>query len=74
MPAVASLVAAVAAWHQSGISSGSTINNQLKASAAMATETVMIIAMMMTIKTKAMAAAVAAWRQTSAAAAQSTIN
>ncbi len=62
-PTAASLAAAAAAWRQHGISGGSTINNQLKASAATATETATMIATTMTIKTKAMAAVAAAWRQ-----------
>ncbi len=45
-PAAASLVAAAAAWRQLGISGCSTINNQLKAMAAMATEMATMIAMM----------------------------
>ena len=63
MPAVASLAAAVAAWHQRGFSSGSTINNQHKASVAMATENVTMIATMTTIKMKGIVAAAAAWWQ-----------
>jgi hypothetical protein len=63
MPVVASLAVAVAAWRQSGVSSSSIINNQLKAFAATATETVTMIATMTTINTKAMAAAAAAQRQ-----------
>ncbi len=46
-----------------GVSGGSTINNQLKASAATATETATMIATTTTIKTKATAAAASAWRQ-----------
>jgi hypothetical protein len=38
------LAAAAAAWHQRGVGGGGTINNQLKALAAMASETVMITA------------------------------
>jgi hypothetical protein len=49
-PAAASLAAAAAAWHQRGISDGSTINNQLKALAATAMEMAMIIAMTTMIK------------------------
>jgi hypothetical protein len=62
MSALASLAVAVAAWRQRGGSGGSTINNQLKALAATATETATMIAAMPTIKMKATAAA-AAWRQ-----------
>jgi hypothetical protein len=46
-----------------GISGGSTINNQLKASAATVTETATVIATMTTIKTKATPAAASAWQQ-----------
>ncbi len=63
MPAAASLAVAVAAWHQRGISSGSTINNQLKASVATATEAATMIAMTTTIKTKPTGMAAAAWQQ-----------
>ena len=49
-----------AALLQHGVSGGSTINNQLKALAATATETVTMIATTMMIKTKA---TVAAWQQ-----------
>jgi hypothetical protein len=62
-PAVASMAEASAAWHQHGVSGGGTINNQLKALAAMASETATMTATTMTIKTKATAAAAAAWRQ-----------
>jgi hypothetical protein len=63
-PAAASLVAVAAAWRQHSVSGGSTINNQLKALAATATETAMMILMATMIETKAMAMAVlAAWRQ-----------
>jgi hypothetical protein len=63
MPAAASLAVAAAAWRQRGVGSGSTINNQLKASAATATETVTMIATMTTIITKATERAAAAWQQ-----------
>jgi hypothetical protein len=55
-------VAGAAALLQFGVSNGSTINNQLKALAAMATETATMIATMTMIKAKA---TLAAWRQCS---------
>ncbi len=57
------ITVAAAALLQRNVSGGSTINNQLKASAATATDTVMMIATTATIKTKEMVAAAAAWRQ-----------
>jgi hypothetical protein len=48
--AVSSLVAAVAAWPQRGIGGGRTINNQLKALAAMASETATMTVTTKTIK------------------------
>ncbi len=48
MFAAANLAAAAAAWRQHGVSGGSTINNQLKAWAAMAMETATMIATTMT--------------------------
>ncbi len=56
------MAAAVAAWHQRGIGSGGTINNQLKALAATASEMATMTAITKTIKTK-VAAAAAAWQQ-----------
>jgi hypothetical protein len=61
MPAVASLATEVAAaWRQRGVSGGSTINNQLKASVATATETATMIATTTMIKMKVTAALAAA--------------
>jgi hypothetical protein len=62
-PAASSLAAAAAAWGQRGVGGGGTINNQLKASAATASETAMMTAITTMIKTKATAVAAAAWRQ-----------
>ncbi len=59
------IAAVAAALLQRGVSGGSTINNQLKALAAMATETATMLATTTTIKTKAMAVAAAAWQQRS---------
>jgi hypothetical protein len=53
----------VAALLQCGISGGSTINNQLKASTATEMETATMLAMTTRIKTKVTVAAVAAWQQ-----------
>ncbi len=57
------IAAVAAALLQRVVREGSTINNQLKASVATATETATMIATTMTIKTKATAAAEAAWGQ-----------
>jgi hypothetical protein len=57
-----SLAAAGAAWRQRGIGGGGTINNQLKLLAPTASETATMTATTKMIKTKATAAAVAAWR------------
>ncbi len=57
------MAAAAAVWRQHGIGSGSTIYNQLKALAAMASKTVMMTATTRMIKMKATATGVAAWRQ-----------
>jgi hypothetical protein len=54
---------AAASFCQRGCSGGSTIINQLKASAALALEMATMTARTMTIKTKATAAAAAAWQQ-----------
>jgi hypothetical protein len=61
MPAATSLAVAAAAWRQRSVSGGSTINNQLKAVAATATETARMKATMTTmINTKATVAVAAA--------------
>ncbi len=62
-PAASSLAGAAAAWRQSSIGGDGIINNQLKALAAMASEMATMRAKMTTMKTKAMVAAAAAWRQ-----------
>jgi hypothetical protein len=66
--AVASLAVAAAAWHQRGISGGSTIINQLKVLVDTAMETATMIATTTTIKKKVAVgarAAAAAWQQRS---------
>ncbi len=57
------MAAAAAAWRQRGVSGSSTINNQLKASAAMGMDMAMMIATATTIEAKVTAAVAAAWRQ-----------
>jgi hypothetical protein len=59
----ARVAVAAAAWRQRGIGDGGTINNQLKALAATASEMATMTATKMTKKTKVTATAVVAWRQ-----------